>query len=180
VAACCGCSFSPGKFGGGGSSDVIDAPLDDSSADARLTDASPDGAPIGSDAMWVDIETMQVPCLSATVTSTHVLAAGVTYRLRTSGTCVIGSNGLLGDAEYWNFNNGTPTDIAANGTIDIGIAINDPTMDLPKQPHWGNYTSGHVYQIDWIGAGSTIDALYHEQGPSNNSGNITLVIQSLQ
>ncbi len=171
VMFCWACSFTPGTIAATG---VLDAPLDSPAADVD------DGPPQpGSDALWVDVETIQVPCLSTNVPSTTTLLAGVLYRLRASGTCVIG-NDILADAEYWNFNNGQPTDIAANNVIDIGLSIDDPVMDLPKQPHWGPYNASHVYVVDWMGAGAPIVGYYHEQGPSNNSGSIELVIQAFQ
>jgi hypothetical protein len=150
--------------GDGAPGDAADAPRD---------------APHDTPPAWTDVETRAIPCSGADVTSTTVLSAGVTYRLRGSGTCTVNnSNNSQGDPEWHYFNLGTPRDTEAG--VDNGIAIDDATPGARKLPAWGAYSPSHSYTVDWLGTGTPITARYHDSNYSNNGGSLTLTIQAFQ
>ncbi|HSJ99773.1 MAG TPA: hypothetical protein VK932_00975 [Kofleriaceae bacterium] len=136
-----------------------------------------DGAPPDGGGEWTVVETLMVPVRGETVTSKRVLQQGVGYRLRASGTAYVALQ-TLGDAEYYNFNNGSPVDGAVN--IDVGLAVNDSTIDATRTPRWGAYTDTHVYEVDWTGDGAPIVAQFHDGNTANNDGMLTLEILALQ
>ena len=146
---------------------------------ACLAACGSDGSPAGMDAPdapsseWIVVEEFSVPVSSATVTSVNVLQAGVTYRLRASGTYTAALD-TLGDAEYFGFNAGAPTDALPN--VDVGLAINDMTVDPTRTPKWGPYTDTHIYELDFVGTGTTITAQLHDATYANNTGSLTLTI----
>ena len=141
--------------------------------DAAHIDGVPDAAP---DAPPHVIETLTVPGLGTPVTSTMVLAAGVTYRFRASGIYVIGGGtDGLGDAEYWDFAGGEK-DLCDDLVTDAGLSIDDPAMDGSKLPKWGAYSPTHVYEVDLVGTGAAITAQMHDVALGNNSGSLTLEI----
>jgi hypothetical protein len=138
---------------------------------AIAIDAAPDAAPV-----WTVVETFSVNTASATGRqSTTVLASGVTYRLRVSGTATV-IDGIAGDAEYYDFAN--PKDLAC--CEDVGIGIDDPTVDTNTIPNWGPYNPQHVYEIDFVGKGATIRAVYQDTVYGNNSGSLMLEILELR
>ncbi len=103
------------------------------------------------------------------------LAAGVTYRLRATGTATV-IDGLEGDAEYWDFPNRRDSGCCE----DVGIGIDDPIIDLDTRPDWGPYNEAHIYEIEWMGTGAAISAQYQDTYYGNNSGTLTLEIYALQ
>ena len=134
-------------------------------------DAPPDATP-----MWTVVETFSIDTASATGRqSTMVLANGVTYRLRVSGTATV-IDGIAGDGEYYDF--GSPKDLAC--CEDVGIGIDDPTVDTNTIPNWGPYNAQHVYEIDFAGKGATIRAVYQDTVYGNNSGSLQLEILELR
>ncbi len=161
---------------GDGPTRIDDGPTDappDVAVDAMI-DAPPDAPPV-----WTDVETQTIACSGASITSTTVLAAGVTYRLRASGVCTVNDGtGSLGDPEWHYFNIGTPRDTEAS--VDNGIAINDASPGASKLPDWGAYSAGHSYTVDWVGAGAAITARDHDSNYTNNDGSLSLVIQAFQ
>ncbi len=156
----------------------FDAPLPPDAAPLPDAPLPPDAAP-PPDAPpdYVVVEVLVVPVNGDVVTSTTTLEAGVTYRMRASGTFTINiAMGLIGDAEYWDFSD-PPTSINdMTGTVDVGMAIDDPTWDLSRTPRWGPYSSSHVYEIEFPGTGDTIDVSYQDGNPNNNAGSLTLEI----
>jgi hypothetical protein len=193
LVALAGCGFdattsSGGNGGNGGGGSMIDAPpgtvidaptpLVDAAIDAP-PDAPPDAAIDAPPPMWVVISTLTVPCNGQVVTSPVVLATGIGYRLRASGECTTNpTNGSRGDAEFFGYNVGTTYD--SYDGVDNGIAINDTSPGTNKFPTWGTYTSGHVYQVDWTGTGTTTTAMFHDSNPGNNTGSLTLTISAYQ
>lgn len=178
LVTCAGCSFSiPGGTSGDAptpSDAAIDGPRGDAAIADAAIDAPPDAAP-----MWIDIETLQVPCANQPVSSTSVLTAGVTYRLRVSTTCTLNvANGSLGDAEYYQWNIAPVADTSMG--IDVGLAIDDTVVDGNRQPRWGAFTMSHAYQVDWVAAGGPLTAHFHDSNYSNNAGTLTLTIVALQ
>ena len=141
-------------------------------ADAAIAiDAPPDAPP-----MWTVVEMFPVNTASATGhQSTTVLANGVTYRLRVSGTATV-IDGITGDGEYYDF--GNPKDLAC--CEDVGIGIDDPTVDTNTIPNWGPYNPQHVYEIDFVGKGATIRAVYQDTVYGNNNGSLMLEILELR
>lgn len=181
LALASGCTFSI-KIEATDDASVIDS-SSNNSIDAR-TDALPtDAAPpidAGPDAMpmWTLLETIVVPCDGTEVLSTNVLAASVTYRLRSIGECVTNdSNNSHGDAEYVYNQFGTNS---SSQSVDCGLAINDTTPDVEKLPDWGAYQSSHNYTATYLGLGARIIAKFHDPNYSNNSGQLTLAIDHLQ
>ncbi len=175
-----GCTFSvklEGSTDGAGVDDAHVGPTDGAPEprDAVVPiDAAPDAMP-----MWVQVESLVIPCTGQTVTSTTSLASGVSYRLRASGTCIANTfNGSRADAEYAGFNIGTAE--SRPGNIDLGIAINDITVGASKMPAWGSYTNTHQYTALWIGLGAPIVVMFHDPDFTNNSGSLTLAIDVYQ
>ncbi|MDQ3370839.1 MAG: hypothetical protein M3680_35925 [Myxococcota bacterium] len=140
--------------------------------DAQVTiDAPPDAPPV-----WTVVEGFAVDTASPTGRqSTMALAAGVTYRLRVSGVAVV-IDGLSGDGEYYDF--ASPKDLAC--CEDVGIGIDDPTVDTNTLPNWGPYNPQHVYEIDFIGNGARIKAVYQDTVYGNNTGSLMLEILELR
>ena len=154
---------------GCGFSTRIDAPAGQS--DAATADAPIDAAP-----MWTVVEAFLVDTASSTGRqSTTVLDVGVTYRLRVSGTAVV-IDGIVGDGEYYDF--GNPKDLAC--CEDVGIGIDDPVVDTNTTPNWGPYNAQHVYEIEWVGTGAQIKAVYQDTVYGNNSGSLMLEILALR
>jgi hypothetical protein len=122
---------------------------------------------------WIVVEELSVPVSSASVLSTRELLAGVTYRLRASGTYFAALD-TPGDAEYFDFTAGPPTDTLSG--VDLGRAVNDATVDATRMPKWGAYNATHIYEIEWVGNGSTITAQLHDATYGNNTGSLTLTI----
>jgi len=126
-------------------------------------------------------ETINVPVNGNLVSSTTVLDSGVTYKIQASGTFNVGGLGDgLGDAEYANFSN-PPSSLQDNcgGTpdgVDLGIGINDTVNDNAKFPFWGGFESSHVYTIDFVGQGSSINLNYHDCAYTDNSGSLTVEV----
>lgn len=142
----------------------------------RIAFDTPDA--IAVDAAPARLDTILVPGLGTPVQSRVTLEAGVTYELRVSGTFYIaGGVDPYGDAEYWDFANGA-RDKCDDGFTDAGLAIDDPTVDDDKQPHWGPYRPDHLYVTDFVGKGAPISATIHDVGPSNNAGELTLEVWS--
>jgi hypothetical protein len=126
------------------------------------------------DAALRRLDVLSVPGVGTPVSSSIVLTAGVTYRLRASGTWDI--EGTAADAEYWNFDNGPPFDDSCDNFTDAGLAIDDVTINGPKQPRWGPYQPTHIYEIDHLGTGAALVANIHDDDLSNNGGALTLEI----
>jgi hypothetical protein len=146
---------------------------------ACLAACDSDGSTAGMDAAdapsseFIVVEELSVPVSSAGVSSVRELVAGVTYRLRASGTYTAALD-TLGDAEYFGFNSGTPTDTLSN--VDVGLAVNDLAVDATRTLKWGPYTETHVYELDFVGTGATIVAQLHDKPYSDNTGSLTLTI----
>jgi hypothetical protein len=142
---------------------------------AAACDDDPPGMDAGIDAggEFVVLEEISVPVSSGTVPSANELLAGVTYRLRASGTFNAGQD-TFGDAEYIGFTTGTPVDTQSG--IDIGLAVNDTVVDGTRMPKWGAYRDTHVYEADFVGNGTPIVAQFHDATYGNNNGSLTLTI----
>jgi hypothetical protein len=146
---------------------------------ACLAACGSDGPPAGVDAAdaatseWVVVEELSIPVSSAAVTSVVELQAGVPYRLRASGTYSAALD-TPGDAEYFGFSTGTPTDTLSG--VDVGLAVNDTTVDGLRMPRWGAYNDTHVYEVDWVGAAGAITVQLHDATYGNNTGSLTLAI----
>ena len=169
---------SPGPDGAAEVSDDAEATTLDAGPEATIDfDAAPP-EPEATLAFQV-IETLTVPSDATAVISTSVLTSTDTYRLRLSGTFVIGNGGQRGDAEYRDFSD-TPASLKNTGNgADQGVGIDDDTIDMNKTPNWGPYQSSHIYEIDFVGKDATISANVHDSDPNNNSGTLTLEILQL-
>lgn len=130
----------------------------------------PDGAALAP----VLLETLTVPATGEVVPSTAPLRAGASYQLVASGVVSV-RDGYSGDADYyWDDVFGIGGDSA--GGVDIGLAIDDPTIDETRSPDWGEYSSGHSYQAEVTGTGAALAAQFHDPNFGNNSGSLTLEI----
>jgi hypothetical protein len=161
LACLAGCSFSSPK----------------ASPDA---DDGGDGGGIDSGGQWVVVETLTIPADGTEVPSTTVLQAGVGYQLRAMGTYTFKLNPVpsMGDAEYVGFDINALMDSVSG--VDVGLAVNDTTVDSNRTPRWGQYTNTHVYEAPWIGDGAVITAKLHDGQYADNSGTLTLQILALQ
>jgi hypothetical protein len=135
------------------------------------SDAAQDGMPDAQQRL----ETLTIPATGAQVTSTTTLALGVTYQLRAIGTFIISPSA---DAEYMftEPDQDDPDNLCDDGFTDMGLSIDDPTVDGEKSPSWGPYRSDHIYQVDFVGKGKPIEARIHDTFYANNTGLITLEI----
>ncbi len=162
VAILSACSFSRG------------APPAASAPDAE----SPDGhTPVAADAAatasWHVIETMTIDTTTTVPASSQTtLASGMTYHLRASGTFGCTYANTPADAEYWDVS--PPNDLAS--PVDFGLGIDDVTIDGTKTPHWGPYTSTHVYEVPYTGRGMPLRAVLYDSQYDNNTGTLTLEI----
>ena len=128
------------------------------------------------------LETILVPADGTPRTSSTVLQNGVTYKIMVSGTVNVGGAGSgTADAEFADFSD-TPTSLLDNCTnsaseqVDIGLAINDTQLDGSKMPNWGEFNTGHVYRIDYVGTGAPITLGFHDCDYSDNNGNLVAQI----
>jgi hypothetical protein len=84
---------------------------------------------------------------------------------------------LDGDADYyWADDLPDITRGDSAGGVDLGLAINDTTIDNNRSPDWGSYTDSHVYETTMAGTGATLTAQFHDPEYSNNSGSLSLEI----
>lgn len=128
-----------------------------------------------ADPAWVLVDTVNVPALNVpVVTSNETLAAGWLYKFEVSGTFDAGAD-ITADAEYssrW----GHPWQDLVEGYEGYGeclleLKVNDTCVE------WGPYNSGHVYTMEFVGTGSTVDfQIYDLAGGTNNSGQLTVKI----
>ncbi len=137
------------------------------------TNAAGDSTPSNIATVAMPLERVIVPSSGSVVNSQTQLFSGEAYTIRASGTVYLGvpPDGY-GDAEYGSFvnpqNNGAPQ----YGSIDYGIAINDPTVTSSKTPYWGPYTPTHVYTTSFTGLGQTLEFNYHDDFPADNVGSL--------
>lgn len=124
------------------------------------------------------LERITVPVDGSTVFSKSVLEAGITYRLRASGSFFIGGPGFA-DAEY-AFNGSLLTVIdhcfGLPSEVDIGIGVDDALVDDVKSPFWGAFNPSHVYQADVLGLSERIALNYHDCFYPDNSGFLTVEV----
>ena len=182
--AVAGCAFDTAggraSPGGGDPGDADAGPGGDRDAGGPAT---PDGAP-GIDADpggEVLIETVTVPVDGSTVESNEVLLTAMTYRLVASGTVVVATTGggFTADAEYyWQDSNPSSVFDGQSGdpSIDVGLAVDDTTVDGTKTPDWGLPTASHVYETIWPGETAAITFQFHDRNFDNNSGSLTVEI----
>jgi hypothetical protein len=71
-------------------------------------------------------------------------------------------------------------DVSQITGIDVGIGVNDASIDGTTTPSWGPYASTHVYEVMWAGDGNPISVRYHDGYYPNNSGSIVVEILALQ
>lgn len=124
------------------------------------------------------VETLIVPCNGQVVVSTMTYSSSLIYRVRASGQCKVdeflGSD-IMADAEY----QGTVVPRDKDSGVDTGIALYDTTLGGNKEPHWGNYTATHVYEVTGPGFNVPVTARYHDKANNaygDNSGSLTLQI----
>lgn len=160
-----GCSYAP-VIGDNGNADM-DAAIDAS--------ADPADAP---EPRWTVIETIDVDTANPNaVPSTTVLANGVTYHLRASGTVTNVIDAFQGDADYYDFTN--PKDDGC--CEDIGLGIDDIVVDdHDTKPDWGPFNPTHIYEVEWVGEGRAITALFQDTFYGNNIGTLKLEILELR
>jgi hypothetical protein len=130
---------------------------------------------------WTVIETLTVQGDGSDVVSNTVLQNGVTYHLRASGTFNMNTNqNWMADAEYYDFSNPPSSVKDAVSGVDIGIGVDDPTVDANRTPNWGPFDMSHVYEIPFDGSGAAITANYHDAVTYDNEGTLTLEILAWQ
>ena len=115
-------------------------------------------------------ENVVVPVSGTVVTSTTSLDAGVSYKIRASGTMQIAPDPLFADAEYARFSD--PIDNTVTGNVDLGIGIDDTANDADKFPVWGPYDASHVYVINLGGQDAAIGLNFHDSFYPDNSGSL--------
>lgn len=145
----------------------------DSAPDA-VPDAVPDAPP---DAPPMLLETMTIPSDGTIKFSNTVLDLGVPYLLIARGTytAVPPAGDPRGDAEYYDLTNPAGAN-DGGGSVDLGLAIDDPTVDMTKTPKWGPYRPDSVYTLPFTGKGAKISAAIHDCCYGDNVGSLTLEI----
>lgn len=132
------------------------------------------------------LETLDIPTNGNQITSSISLDPAYAYRIKVIGTMIIGSEppsgiGTIADAEYAvnaegeSFDQCRPID----GNTDLGIAINDNTIDTVKPPKWGPYNQYHLYEISLFGYNTPISLSYHDCAYSDNSGSLRIEISRI-
>jgi hypothetical protein len=171
------CSFEPR---GGASSE----PGSDGSSIASIdaTGSGDDGGNAPFDAAPDDgprpelPEILTIPGTGEVVTSQHVLATGVSYRLVASGTVSVADETWYGDAEYYWHEDSPGLLFGSAEGVEVGLAINDAEVNSDRSPNWGGFEGDHTYELVITGDGSAIIAQYHDPNYDNNSGSMTLEI----
>jgi|GEM_PF-2137260 len=142
---------------------------------------SPERTLLNDQTTYTPVETIQVPATGETTTSTNALQSGVLYRIRVTGTVNTG-NGMQADAEFTDFST-VPTSSAScdssdssGAAVDVGLSINDATVDNQKSPNWGAFSNTHTYTYDIIGTGQPLSFDFHDCDYSDNSGSLTVLI----
>lgn len=116
------------------------------------------------------------------VTSSAVLASGVSYLVTISGTFEIGCypGGCPTDAEYyWPATGpyaGSPFDNAGfsnTGGTDIGAKLDGVKID------WGPATLTHVYTAIFVGSGAPLFVNYQDTNYGDNSGYLDITIATI-
>lgn len=129
---------------------------------------------------FTPVEVVQVSSDGTVKTTNISLESGVLYQVRVSGTVQSGGPGLMADAEFSDFSNvpGSLVDACDNaGTmVDVGLSINDPTLDNLKSPDWGAFSQAHTYTFDVIGQGQPLSFKFHDCNYSDNAGNFTVQV----
>ncbi|MBA3414128.1 MAG: hypothetical protein H0U10_02750, partial [Chloroflexia bacterium] len=140
------------------------------------------GACIARDACCGDgvLDTVVVPSTGGTVASIITLEQGVAYRLRASGDFANGTGGRRCDAEYC-FSSSNPQtgseDLCGSPTsVDIGLAVDDRSVDLDKNPRWGAYKANHVYEVQFTGKGAPAEFTFYDCNYRDNVGTLQVEI----
>lgn len=123
------------------------------------------------------LETVSVPANGTTVVSQSVLANGITYYLKASGTVTVDCCAGQGDAEWFQFPGGSvASSCGTTPDVDAGIGVDDPVEDPSKSPNWGAFNAAHVYVVSFVGKGATIALDYHDCFYHDNAGSLTVEI----
>jgi len=124
---------------------------------------------------WVLIDTLTVPSVNSTVNSAVTLVAGGSYLLEALGTYDAGAT-ITADAEY----SSGPTSFVWQDSVEGYVSYGEGLLELRVNGsfvEWGPYSSDHVYQLAFTGAGSTVAFdIYDLNGGSNNVGELTVNI----
>jgi hypothetical protein len=115
---------------------------------------------------------------SGVVIQTPVLAQGQRYTVTVSGAAA--TNGVHSvDAEY-DFITATPADVTKTTDVavgvDVGLAIDDATIDATKTPKWGPYNPAHIYSQQITGQGRAASLQMQDSIYTDNSGAVTVTI----
>lgn len=133
-----------------------------------LVMAVPAGASNGSPA-YVEVETLTVDA-DGTVETSSTLIDGWLYRFEASGTFSAGAV-WDADAEYASDDSWvTQTDSPLGDETLLELKVAGQFVE------WGTYNSGHVYTLDYVGAGSTVSFQIYDTYYPNNSGSLTVKI----
>jgi len=122
------------------------------------------------------LETLSVPAQNVPlVTSTSTLLSSRNFRFEVSGTYSAGA-GITADAEY----SSGPDSYVWQDLVEKYEGYGEGLLELMVDGsivEWGNYSSSHVYTLDYPGTGSTVSfQIYDLGGGTNNSGSLTVKI----
>ena len=126
---------------------------------------------------WVLVETLTIDS-NGSFAYSQPLSEGNSYRLVASGFIDLANGAVFGDADWFDFSN--PKDTSPPENVDVGLAIDDPVVDLTLNPDWGPYNAQHVYETMYVGTGMPLEARYHDGAYGNNSGTMSLEIFTWQ
>lgn len=131
----------------------------------------------GANATIIDAFSLNV-LNGAGTNSSAVLSNGVDYRVTVSGTFDINCFGPCdADAEYYTYQ-GTAYDRSgfsntSNVGQEIGAGINGADID------WGPYAADNIYSTIFTGLGSTINVFYQDTNYGDNTGALSVTIETL-
>jgi hypothetical protein len=124
------------------------------------------------------LDAFSVPALNTPViTSSVSLDAGAWYRFEVSGTYNAGDS-ITADAEYSSrlghaWLDGVEPPYDGYGLDLLDLKVNDGFLN------WGPYNDSHIYTLDFMGLGNTVQFQINDFYPSNDSGNLNVKIYAL-
>jgi hypothetical protein len=156
-------------------------------APVALNLVKPDAAPAGTGSIDIAIyqltpmptgigkslETITVSVVSKTARSMSAMSPklGAVYLLRSSGQGHVGGSGVVGDADFDDYNATATNANQGEGGADFGIGVDEGCTVLHKLK-WGPYRMDHDYYMLYAGTGMPISFSYCDTGYGDNIGSM--------
>jgi hypothetical protein len=166
---------------------VYDMVVTGTGAPLALNLVKPDAAPAGTGSIDIAIyqltpmptgigkslETISVSVVSKTARSMSVMPTqlGAVYLLRSAGQGHVGGSGVVGDADFDDYNATATNANQGEGGADFGIGVDEGCTALHKLK-WGPYRMDHDYFMLYAGTGMPISFSYCDTGYGDNIGSM--------